>query len=330
MKMYVKGYTQRAMAIVTTIAIILLSSLLCYGLFHKKLYRVAGQLNSYNSADYSIIYILNYGEWFDNECLYPDTDIQIYLDANKTRRMTVSSVMRNEKVTYDLTYLAPLSGLVADEMCISENVADTYNLDVGDTLYVEYPYSVTPEQTIISDIMQAEYDYVNPIIDNNVGVVFLGFNEKYAASTKGNSVLFAEKSRADELSAFPQIINSVINKSECIATVSAQGTTALLFSAIFALISARLTHILFFSKSYALLYRCYLKGMSRTLVPSIQFVEKILFCLLPCIVIQQIITSRMPESFITRAYKTIPICIFGLYCIITFIVDLIKLRKKGG
>ena len=64
--------------IIITVAIVVASSLLCYCLFHEKLNKVGGQLNSYDSADYSIIYILNYGEAFDNECLYPDTDIQFF------------------------------------------------------------------------------------------------------------------------------------------------------------------------------------------------------------------------------------------------------------
>ena len=57
MGMYLKGYVQRVAAVITVIAVIMVSSLLSYGLFHKKLNSVSGQLNSYISADYSIILI---------------------------------------------------------------------------------------------------------------------------------------------------------------------------------------------------------------------------------------------------------------------------------
>lgn len=330
MGMYLKGYVQRVAAIITVIAVILASSLLSYGLFHKKLNSVSGQLNSYNSADYSIIYILDYGEAFNNECLYPDTDVQFYRDADKSHRLTVSSIMREEGVSYNLAYLAPLSQLLPGEMCIPQNIADAYELSVGDTIYAEYPYSVTPEPVTVSAIMRTEYDYEHPVLDNDIGVVFLGFNEKHAVNTNGKFVLFAEESRAEELSAFPQIIKDVINKSECISTVLSQGTAALLFEAIFALASVILVHMAFFSRSYLPLHRCYLKGMKRFFMVAVPFIERLTFCLLPWTVIQHMATSGIPDSPVTMEYRIVPICICGSYCVITLIVDALKLRRKGG
>ena len=330
MRMYVKGYIQRAAAIVTAIAVILTSSLLCYGLFHEKLNKVSGQLNSYSSADYSIIYILNYGEAFNNECLYPDTDVQFYRDTDKSHRLTVSSIMREEGASYNLEYLAPLSHLKPGEMCIPQNVANTYELRVGDTLYAEYSYSVTTEPVVVSAIMQTEYDYDHPVLDNDIGVVFLGFNEKYAVNTNGKFILFAEKSKAEELSIFPQIIKNVINKSECIKTVSSQGTAVLIFEALFAIASVILTHMIFSSKSYLPLYRCYLKGMKRLFLIAVPFMERLTICLLPCVVIQYVVASRIPDSSVTTEFRIISIFITGLYCIIMLVKDLFKLRRKGG
>ena len=316
--------------IIITVAIVVASSLLCYCLFNEKLNKVGGQLNSYDSADYSIIYILNYGEAFDNECLYPDTDIQFYQDADMTHRLTVSSIMREEGVTYSLGYLSPLSCLMPGEIYIAQNVADAYKLNVGDTIFAEYSYSPVPVPVKVASIMQTEYDYGNPAIDNSIGVVFLGFNEEYFASTNAKFMLFAEESKADELAIFPQIINEVINKSACIDIVTSQGTGALIFEALFSLAAVILAQLLFFSKSRMSLYRCYLKGMKRCLMSIIPFVERLVFCLLPCAMAQCWSASRMPESALTKAFCVIPIIICGLYSIIMFAVDSLKLRRKGG
>ena len=330
MGMYVKGYVRRVTMIIMVFTIVIASSLLCYGLFHEKVNKVGGQLNSYDSADYSLIYILNYGEAFNNECLYPDTDIQFYLEEDMLHRLTVSSIMSEEEVSYDLEYLSPLSHLKPGEICIAQNIADAYKLSVGDTLFAEYSYSPVPVPVRVAAIMQTEYDYVNPVIDNGIGVIFLGFNEDYFASMTGKFILFAEESKADELAIFPQIINEVINKSACVETVTSQGAGALVFEVLFSLATVILSHMVFFSKSRMPLYRCYLKGMNRSLVSIIPFMEKLTFCILPCAVIQFMSASGMPESTLTKAFCMIPIIIYGIYSIIMFGVDSLKLRRKGG
>ena len=316
--------------IIIAVAGVLASSLLCYGLFHAKLNKVGGQLKNYDSADYSTIYILNYGEGFPNECLYPDTDIQFYRDAEKSQRLTVSSIMREEGVSYDLSYLAPLFILKPGEVCISQNVADRYTLGIGDTILAEYSYSQEIVPVTVASIMQTEFDYGHPSTDNDVGVVFLGFNEEYASSTNGKCILFAEKSKADELAIFPQIINEVINKSVSNDYVLSQGVAALIFGALFSLVSVILAQIVFFSKSRMPLYRCYLKGMKRSLLPVIPLLERLVFCLLPCVAAQCLTASTIPDSSVARAYRLIPISICGLFCLIMFAVDLLKLRRKGG
>ena len=329
MGMYVKGYEKRVTMIITAVSIVVVSSLLYYCLFHEKMNKIAGQLNSYNSADYSIIYILNYGEAFNNECLYPDTEIQLYRDVDKSNRLTVSSIMREDGVSYDLGYLSPFSCLKPGEICIAQNVADAYKLSVGDTLFAEYSYSLVPVPVKVVAIMQTEYDYGNPSVDNNVGVVFLGFNEEYAASTNGKYIIFAEESKADELAIFPQIIDEVINKSGIVDSVTLQGAGALIFEVLFSLIAVILSHMVFFSKSSIPLYRCYLKGMNRGLMSIIPFAERVIFCLLPCLVTQFLTTSGMSKSSITGTFRTIPIVICVLYSVIVFCVESLKLRRKG-
>ena len=327
--MYIKGYKQRVATITLAVAVVLMSSLLCYFLFHNQLNKIGGQLNSYDSADYSIIYILNYGERLNNECIYPDTDIQFYQDAEKSLKLTVSSIMREENVLYDLAYLSSLSGLNSGEVCISQNVADKYNLTIGDVLFAEYSYSSEPVPLKVSSIMPTELDYVHPNIDNDIGMVFFGYNSNYAINMKSKYILFAEKSKTDDLAVYPQIISEVINKATNIDDVSYQGMPALLIETLFSLASVIIAQIVFFSKSRLSLYRCYLKGMRRIVMPVISLIERLFFCLLPCVTVQYAVTLAIPDSSVTRVYRMIPISICGAFCIIMFAVDSLKSGRKG-
>ena len=329
MGMYVKEYIRRVPMILIAVAAVLVSSLLCYGLFHEKLNKVSGQLYSYDSADYSIIYILNYGEAFSNECLFPDTDIQFYRDADRSQRLTVSSVMREEGVLYDLKYLDSLSELNPGEVCISRNVAEKYRIGIGETLFAEYSYSPIPVPVTVTAIIQTEFDYAHPATDNDIGVVFLGYNKDYVVSTNSKYILFSEKTKADELAAYPQIINEVINKSTSKGVVYSQGLAALIIGALLSVASVIVSQMVFFSKSKVLLYRCYLKGMKRLLLPVVPLFERLVFCLLPCVIAQFLVTSTLPDSAITKIYRMIPTTICGLFCIIMFVVDLFTLRRKG-
>lgn len=316
-------------SIIVVIIVVSASSLLSYGLFREKLNKVSGQLNSYDTADYLIIYVLNYGKAFNNECLYPDTDIQFYRDPKKFQRLTVSAIMREEGVSYDLRYLDILSSLNPGEVCLSRNVADRYKLTVGDTIFAEYSYSPKLVPVTVTAIIQTEFDYIHPSTDNEIGVVFLGFNENYANSTNGKFILFAKESKTDELAIFPQIIKGDIYKSVSIDDVAFQGVAALVFEALFSLTSIILAQMILFSKSRIALYRCYLKGMKRFLLPVIPLLERLIFCLLPCIIVHYLTTSSMPDSSITDAYRMTPVVICGVYCIIMFAIDSSRLRRKG-
>ena len=316
--------------IIVAVIIVLISSLVCYGLFKGKLNNVSGQLDSYESADYSLLYVMNYGDGFNNECLFPDTDIQFYLDVEKTHRLTVSGIMKEEGVTYTLEYLTPLNDLNVNEVCITQNTALQYKLKVGDMVFAEYPYSSDVVPTIIARIMGIEFDYENPIIDNNIGIIFIGYDEKYSSSTNGKYLLFASDSQVGILSVYPQIINTIINKSTNKDIVSAQGYAALIIGAVFSIAAVVLTQIVFFSKSSALLYRCYLKGMSKSQMILIPFLERIVFCLFPCALVQWIVTDALPECSIKTAYKTVPVAICFLYCLIMLVYDSVHLRKRGA
>ena len=329
MKMYIKGIIQRRAALLTAVLVSVLSIVCCFCLFHGKLNKACGQLETYDSADYSIVYLLNYASQLDNECIYTDMDVAFYKDSQKKERIVGSGIMKQEGVPYNLAYLSPVEELNSGEICVSGSIADRYNISVGDIVFSESSCSSELVELHVKGITGTEFDYSNPNIDNNVGVVFMGFDENYFANTKCRFILFVEDSKADELSAFPQIINKVINKSENYEKVAGQSTAAVVIEVLFALIAVILSHIAFFSKSHGLLYRCFLKGMSKASLNLVPFLEKTLLCAVPMSLTAFLLCMALPDCGIKRIYILVPVLVGSIYCIITLCADVFGKRKRG-
>lgn len=329
MKIYIKGIIQRRIALLTVFLLSILLIVCCFCLFHGKLNKICGQLDMYNSADYSTVYLLNYSSRLANECIYTDMDIAFYKDGKKEERIVASGVMKQEGVPCNMAYLSPVEALNPGEICLTKNVADRYNISIGDIVFAESSCSTSLMALKVMEIVGTEFDYSNPNVDNNVGVVFLGFDEKYFANTKCTFILFAKESKANELSVFPQIINRVINKSENYEKVAGQSMSAAVIGIVFVVMAVILSHIAFFSKSYGILYRCFLKGMSRAALNLVPFLEKIIFCAFPMSLTAYILCVSLPNCDVKMKYILVPILIGSIYCVVTLIADILRKRKRG-
>jgi hypothetical protein len=326
--MYAKGYLQRIVPLIVAVCVTLMSALLCFILFGKRLDKISGQLNSYRSSDYSTIYVLNYGTGLNNECVFPDTDYQFYLDKDKKKRIAVTSVMMEKDANYSLSYLSSFSDLDNGEMAISHNVAEKYQISTGTIIFAEASYTVDMIPFRIVKEFNTEFDFARPNTDNDIGVVFLGFDERYVESISSDRVLYSHGSQAEALSSFPQVIKNVINKTDQQSYVTNQALAALIILTLFTVAAIVTCHILFYSDSVRLLRRCYLKGMPRHMVQTIPFVEKIVLSLIPCAIIQLIITLSIPSSSVMMAYRIIPVLLWGVYSLLSFGVDVVKGRAK--
>ena len=330
MIIYFRGYKQRNRRLLAAIFSLFGSLLLCFVLFRDKLNNLSGQILTYEFADYQNQYILNYGIGIENECIFPDTDIHIFLDEDRSKKLTVSVVMKDEDVSYDLDCLAFLNNLKSNEICITKNVAEAYSLNIGDTLFADTSYSSDLISLIITELLGTEFDYTHPKIENGIGIVYIGYDRNYAIHSRSKYLLYSQQSKSDELAKYPQIINDVINKSVNESYVLEQGIPVLIIEGILVLISISVAHLFFFSKSRKLLLRCYLKGMKRNCMWGIPFIEKIMICL-PLIVIGQIIfTSRLPDSYFAKYYQMIPVIACVMYTFIFLLIDLVHIQGKAN
>ncbi len=329
MKIYITGYVQRWKGIALTIVGLIVTMVLSGILFYGKLNKLCCQLDGYACADYSVIYVLNYSAKLPNECIFPNTDIQLFTDKTKRNRMTAVSVMRENEIAYGLEYLKQLNAILPSEILISQNIADRYGIQIGSKVYAEVPYTTSLMVLNVSGIISVDYDYICPNVDNDIGIVYLGYIEDYDKSVQCKYIEFASDSESETLSEYPQIIYSIINKSDNISYVLKQGLAILIFQMVFCVMSVLVGHVAFFSKSKPLLRRCYLKGMKLKQMVSIPLLEKIMFGLVPGIITSRALFAVLPgRSLLRLTYSLLPSVVWVGYCMIMLCVDMVKIRKR--
>lgn len=326
--MYFKGYGSRIKPIIAVIVICVLSLLVPFALFHGKAENISGQLETYQYSDYEKQYILNYDIPLENECLYPDSDLLVFKDNKKESRLTISTIMAKQGSRYSLEYLKVLNSLNTDEIAISENIAQSYDLEVGDLLFVEYPYSSELRTVTIKAILSIDFDYLNPNVSNNIGIAFIGNDQTYQSSIQSKAILYTNDSKADELSKYPQAINSIIEKTANQKKVFSQGLTVFLYEIAFVVLSIVLSQLVLYSKSQRMLKRCYFKGMAKKGLIFVPLLEKIVFGLIPILIVQTLLKLSLPKSQFTEIYYLIPCVLYALFCIYTGLRDTILVRRR--
>lgn len=330
MKSYLNCYRYRLHQIVISLIATAFVIVICGVLFGGKLKKISNQLFNYKNADYNILYILNYDAPLDNACVYPDTDILVYLDNSKTNRIATSLVMKKPETQYNLDYLQMLNTIGKDQVLLPSNLREKYNFNVGDTVYIEYPYKSELCAVTIGSITNYEYDYSNPNIANDIGVAFIDSDNRYIENTNCKYILFSKSSQADTLANYPQIINDIVNKGTNQSKIFKQGLPALVFSILLSIGSIIISGLVLFSKSLGILKRLYLKGAKRKSLVAVSLLEKLVFSIIPLIISECILSLIIPiNSIITVLFFLIPLLEFSLYAVVSTVILSGKLKAKG-
>lgn len=295
-------------------------------LFGTRLKAVSDQLKSYDSAQYNYAYVLNYSIDEDEVYLYPDVDILLYTDHAQQNRMAVSALMWTGKGNHAILKIEqPREG----QIVLSKNAADKYHLTVGAPVYALFSLSNEPVELSVSAIADVEYDYSNPKISNNIGMVYLPYFHAYETSINSKYILFCKDSAADLLAPYPQVIDSVINKSENYDIVMGQGIHILFFEALFMIAALYFADSIFFKRSTPVLRRIFLKGANKGILIWVPFLEKLIFGVLPLIIVCGISSVFIPcNSRLTLLFYLIPICAAILFATAACIKSLIVYRRR--
>ena len=328
--LYIRGYLQRKANILISLVICIFSVLLPSILFYGKITSISDQLSSYASADYSRIYVLNYEADLNNICVYPDTDIAIYLDSERERRLTVSGLMSYPGSCYDLHITKSMKKLGSREIILTQNVAVKYGISENDTLYIVYPYSDDIFPISVRGIEETNYDFTNPVIDNDIGIVYLGPDEKYIENVQSKYILFSASSKSSELSNYPQIINFIISMDKNQRIIYSQGINILIWDFVFSLSGVILIHFLFFRKSRRIIHRMFIKGNSRRSLTTLLLTEKIVLCVIPCLLAALFNRFRFCQVIYTNALFFVSLSSSVIYCITsTVYISIRSIHRKG-
>ena len=177
------------------IIIFILLILICYvSLYIEKHYR---QINFNNSSkyDYSALSGIEYNR---NDYYYYGTDARFYTENDKKISafvlMELNSIYDNESLINENNIVKGKYELLKEnEVGISYNIAKKFNLSVGDNIDF---YNISLNQNIknkIKYIFQSSYGLYDIDVNNNYGIILMGFNKSYYDNIKAQVLVFLSK-----------------------------------------------------------------------------------------------------------------------------------------
>lgn len=177
------------------IIIFILLILICYvSLYIEKHYR---QINFNNSSKYDYV-ALSGSEYNRNDYYYYGTDARFYTENDKKISafilMELNSIYDNESLINENNIVKGKYALLKEnEVGISYNIAKKFNLSVGDNIYF---YNISLNQNIknkIKYIFQSSYGLYDIDVNNNYGIILIGFNKSYYDNIKAQVLVFLSK-----------------------------------------------------------------------------------------------------------------------------------------
>lgn len=212
---YIKNYKYRigpiAIYLLALISILVASTTL----LSRNLIKSSMVESSYSSVKYNYGYELNYSCESALELIYPDTDIVFYTSSNKSTRIVSTSVMENRDGIQESMMQFDFSKIKAsNEVIIPINISQKYSLKVGDTIFCEYPFSTSLFELKIVDISPVAYDFASNSIDNEVGIMGIGYCSEYTSNSNCKYILLSEASQTDLIGNYPQILKRTFNADQ--------------------------------------------------------------------------------------------------------------------
>lgn len=177
------------------IIIFILLILICYvSLYIEKHYR---QINFNNSSKYDYAAVSG-SEYNRNDYYYYGTDARFYTENDKKISafvlMELNSIYDNESLINENNIIKGKYELLKEnEVGISYNIAKKFNLSVGDNIDF---YNISLNQNIknkIKYIFQSSYGLYDIDVNNNYGIILMGFNKSYYDNIKAQVLVFLSK-----------------------------------------------------------------------------------------------------------------------------------------
>ena len=190
------------------IIIFILIILICYvSLYIEKHYR---QIDFNNSNKYDYV-ALSENRYNRNDYSYYGTDAKFYTENNKRISalviMEFNSIYDNEALINENNIIKGKYELLKEnEIAISYNISKKFNLSIGDYIYFN---NISLNQKIkneIKYIFKSSYGLYDIDVNNNYGIILMGFNKNYYDNIKSQVLVSLSKESINS--------NKILNFSE--------------------------------------------------------------------------------------------------------------------
>lgn len=177
------------------IIIFILLILICYvSLYIEKHYR---QIDFNNSVKYDYIAISD-NRYNRNDYYYYERDAKFYTKNNKRIPafviMELNSIYDNEALINENNIIKGKYELLKEnEIAISYNISKKFNLSIGDYIYFN---DISLNQKIkneIKYIFKSSYGLYDIDVNNNYGIILMGFNKNYYDNIKSQVLVSLSK-----------------------------------------------------------------------------------------------------------------------------------------
>ena len=177
------------------IIIFILLILICYvSLYIEKYYR---QIDFNNSVKYDYIAISD-NRYNRNDYCHYGTDAKFYNENNKRIPafviMELNSIYDNEAlINENIIIKGKYELLKENEISISYNISKKFNLSIGDYIYFN---DISLNQKIkneIKYIFKSSYGLYDIDVNNNYGIILMGFNKNYYDNIKSQVLVSLSK-----------------------------------------------------------------------------------------------------------------------------------------
>lgn len=168
------------------IIIFILLILICYiSLYIEKYYR---QIDFNNSNKYDYV-ALSESRYNRNDYCYYGTDAKFYTENNNKISafviMELNSIYDNEALINDNNVIKGKYELLEEnEIAISYNISKKFNLSIGDYVYFNNISLNQKVKNKIKYIFKSSYGLYDIDVNNNYGIILMGFNKNYYDNIK--------------------------------------------------------------------------------------------------------------------------------------------------
>lgn len=173
------------------ILIIVLSSIASMHI--EKHYRQI-KFNNINKYDYII---LSNNKYKYNSYSYYANDSKFFLKDNKKINALVLMELENEYNDYAVisknnVVKGEYKILDNNELAVSQNIANRFKLKINDAIYFDNISTGKKEEYTIKYIFSDAYGIFEADVDNNFGIILMGFNKEYYKNIKSDIIISAD------------------------------------------------------------------------------------------------------------------------------------------